>query len=99
MTSISTPVWTFSDGLVAEGDNAVRRDMGVFHQVLQHVPRWGFDRQVKEHEGNKGVRSLPMWTQFIALAYGQLSGHRACVRSSRPFKATPAALPRERQAH
>ena len=52
----------------------MRHNKSVFHQVLQHVPRGAFDRQVKEHEGNKGVRSLPMWTQFIALAYGQLSG-------------------------
>ena len=44
---------------------------------------------MKEHEGNKGVRSLPMWTQFIALAYGQLSGASSLREIEQASKATP----------
>ena len=52
----------------------MRHKNSVFHQVLQYVPRGSFDGLVEELEGDKGMRTLSMWTQFTALAYGQLSG-------------------------
>ena len=46
----------------------------VFHGVLKHVPWHCFDRLVDEHAADKHVRRLTTKSQFIALAYGQLSG-------------------------
>ena len=46
----------------------------VFHDLLKHVP-WGeFDRLVKQHKADFGVRRLTTKSQLIALLYGQLSG-------------------------
>jgi hypothetical protein len=70
----STPIRTFGDDLDAERSNAMRHKNSVFHGLLQHVPRGTFDALVDEHNGDKGTRTLSTWTQFIALAYGQLSG-------------------------
>jgi hypothetical protein len=52
----------------------MRHKNSVFHGVLQYVPRGVFDALVEEHRGDKGVRTMSMWSQFTALAYGQLSG-------------------------
>jgi hypothetical protein len=46
----------------------------VLHGLLQHVPWGAFDRLVDEHGGDKGTRTLSMRTQFVSLAFGQLSG-------------------------
>lgn len=51
----------------------MRHKNSVFHQVLRNVPRGSFNGLVEELEGDKGMRRLSMWTQFTALAYGQLS--------------------------
>lgn len=70
----STPVLTFGNDLDTERSNAMRHKNSVFHGLLQYVPRGAFDALVDGHEGNKGTRTLSMWSQFTALVYGQLSG-------------------------
>jgi IS4 transposase len=70
----STPVWTFGDDLDTEWSNAMRHKNSVLHGLLQYVPRGAFDALVEKHGGDKGTRTMSMWTQFVALAYGQLSG-------------------------
>jgi IS4 transposase len=46
----------------------------VLHGVLRQVP-WGeFEARVSAHQADKHVRTLPCKTQFIALAFAQLSG-------------------------
>jgi hypothetical protein len=46
----------------------------VLHSLLSHV-RWGrFEAHVARHGSDKHVRTLSTKTQFIAMAYGQLSG-------------------------
>ena len=70
----STPVWTFGDDLDTKWSNAMRHNNSVYHAMTQHVP-WGeFDKLVEEHEGDKGVRTLTMRSQFSARLYGQLAG-------------------------
>jgi IS4 transposase len=70
----STPVWTFGDDLDTGRSNAMRHKNSVLHGLLQPVPRGAFDALVEKHGGDKGTRTMSMWTQFVALAYGQLSG-------------------------
>ncbi len=45
----------------------------VFAQVLEHLPRYEFDKFVKEYEGNRRVRRFPCYDQFLCLAYAQLT--------------------------
>lgn len=49
----------------------------VFSQLLQWIPRWKFQECVDRHKGDKGVRNLPCWAQFVALLFGQLTGHNS----------------------
>jgi IS4 transposase len=70
----STPLLTFRGVRDTERSNAMRHQNSVFHGLLQYVPRGAFEALVDEHGGDKGTRTLSMWTQFVVLAYGQLSG-------------------------
>ena len=45
----------------------------VFAQVLEHLPRYEFDKFVKRYEGNHRVRRFPCYDQFLCLAYAQLT--------------------------
>lgn len=49
----------------------------IFSQLLQWIPRYEFQNVVDKHEGDKGVRKLPCWAQFVALLFGQLTGHNS----------------------
>ena len=48
----------------------------VLHQLLRYVPRDEFRAIVERHQGDKGVRKLSSWGQFVALFFGQLKGLR-----------------------
>ena len=45
----------------------------VFAQILEHLPRYEFDKFVKKYEGNRRVRRFPCYDQFLCLAYAQLT--------------------------
>lgn len=49
----------------------------IFLQLLQWIPRYEFQNIVDKYEGDKGVRRLPCWAQFVALLFGQLTGHNS----------------------
>jgi len=49
----------------------------VFSQILQWVPKREFQDCVEQHNGDKGVRKLPCWAQFVALLFGQCTGHNS----------------------
>ena len=63
----------------------------VVSQVLNLVPRGEFDKLVREHGGEKRVRSFPCWTQFACLVYAQLSRQTSlrdlviALETKRPF--------------
>ena len=52
----------------------MRHHNSVFHQLLKFVPWDRFDRLVGRHDADRGIRRLSTKSQFVALAYGQLSG-------------------------
>lgn len=62
----------------------------IFSQLLQVVPglRFKFDEIVAKYNGNNRVRKLTCWTQFGAMIFGQLTGHKslrgieACFKSN-----------------
>ena len=45
----------------------------VFAQILEHLPRYEFDKFVEKYEGNHRVRRFPCYDQFLCLAYAQLT--------------------------
>ncbi len=45
----------------------------VFAQVMEHLPRYEFDKFVKKYEGNHRVRKFPCYDQFLCIAYAQLT--------------------------
>ena len=45
----------------------------LFAQLTDFLPRRVFDRIVKNHEGNKYVRSFTCWNQMLCMVFGQLT--------------------------
>lgn len=46
----------------------------IFSQMMRLVPRGLFDAAVDKHEGNKHVKGMDCWTQFIAMMFCHLGG-------------------------
>ena len=51
----------------------------VLAQMLKLVPRYEFDVLAREHHHGRKLRRMSRWSQFVAMASGQLSG-RASLR-------------------
>ena len=51
----------------------------VFAQILEHLPRYEFDKFVKKYKGNHRIRNFPCYDQFLCLAYAQLT-YRGSLR-------------------
>ena len=49
----------------------------VFAQFLNLVPRHDFERLAEAHHVGRKLRSISRWSQFVALAMGQLAGRRS----------------------
>lgn len=49
----------------------------LFNQILQFVPRLEFQKVVDAHDGDKKVRALKCWGQFVTLLFGQITGHNS----------------------
>lgn len=45
----------------------------VFAQIIETVVRYQFNQCVSRHGGNRRVRRLTCWEQFLAMSFGQLS--------------------------
>lgn len=64
----------------------------VFKQLLQYIPRLEFKKIVLAHQGDKGVRKLSTWSQFVGLLFGQLTGHNSLRAICTGLKAARAKL-------
>ena len=51
----------------------------VFSQLMHSLPRYEFDKCVRQYQGNKWVNSFTCWNQFLCMSYAQLS-HRESLR-------------------
>jgi len=45
----------------------------VFAQLLDCLPKYEFDKCVARYHGNRRVRKLPAYEQFLVLAFAQLT--------------------------
>jgi hypothetical protein len=61
----------------------------IFAQLMEHVPRYEFQKCVARYRGQYRVRRFSCWDQFCCLAFGQLTGRdslrdiETCLRSMR----------------
>jgi transposase len=49
----------------------------VFSQIMEMVVRYQFNQCVERYDGEYRVKNLTCWEQFLALAFGQLSGRKS----------------------
>jgi putative transposase len=49
----------------------------VLSQLLQWIPAHQFQKGVDEYGGDKRIRKLTCWAQFVGLLFGQLTGHNS----------------------
>jgi len=49
----------------------------VFAQLLRFVPRHAFEKLARQHHVGRQFRKMSRWSQFIALATGQLAGRNS----------------------
>jgi transposase len=45
----------------------------VFAQILEHLPRYDFNKFVKKYKGNHRIRKFPCYDQFLCLAFAQFT--------------------------
>jgi len=45
----------------------------VFAQILEHLPRYEFDKYVRKYKGNHRIRKFSCYDQFLCLAFAQLT--------------------------
>ncbi len=45
----------------------------VFAQILEHLPRYEFNKCVNKYKGNHRIRKFPCYDQFLCLAFAQLT--------------------------
>lgn len=45
----------------------------VFAQILEHLPRYEFDKYVKKYKGNHRIRKFSCYDQFLCLAFAQIT--------------------------
>ena len=57
----------------------MNRVCSIFSQILQLIPRLGFEAKVKEHRAERHARGFSSWTQLIAMLFCQL-GHAQSLR-------------------
>ena len=48
----------------------------VFRQIVSYMSVYEFNKCVNRYQGNKGVRDLDCWNQFLQLLFGQITGRR-----------------------
>lgn len=49
----------------------------VLSQLLQWIPRDEFQKSVDSYDGDKKIRRLSCWAQFVGMLFGQLAGHNS----------------------
>lgn len=49
----------------------------IFTQLTAHLPKDAFDRLVKRHNGNAGVKSYSCWNHLLVMAWAQLTSRQS----------------------
>ncbi len=46
----------------------------IFGQILQLIPRYEFEKAVKQHNGDFASKGFTCWEQFVSMMFAQISG-------------------------
>jgi len=57
----------------------MNRVCSIFYQILELLPRFEFEEQVKKHKAERHARGFSSWTQMVAMLFCQL-GHAQSLR-------------------
>lgn len=49
----------------------------ILSQLLQWIPAHEFQKGVDRYDGDKKIRKLSCWAQFVGMLFGQLAGHNS----------------------
>ncbi len=49
----------------------------IMNQILKHIPRHDFESSVQQYHGDKKIRHLNCWGQFVSMLYGQLTQRKS----------------------
>lgn len=49
----------------------------IIHQILNLIPRYKFERQVKALDSDRYVKVLTAWRQFVIILYAHISGKKS----------------------
>jgi Domain of unknown function (DUF4372) len=61
----------------------------LLHDLGKAMPRWRFEQLAKRSAADRRVRTLPCWSQFVALVFAQFAG----ITSLRELIAALASTP------
>jgi putative transposase len=71
----------------------------VLSQLLQWIPSYQFQEGVDKYGGDRRVRKLTCWAQFVGLLFGQLTGHNSLRGIEAGLKSVKTKLYHLRIAH
>lgn len=54
------------------------KDKFVFAQLFEYINRYEFDKCVERYQGNYKVRDFSCWSQFLYMAFGQITHRESC---------------------
>ena len=55
----------------------MNRVCSIFSQILQLIPRTGFEQAVRKHKAERHARGFSSWGQFVAMLFCQLGGAKS----------------------
>jgi hypothetical protein len=56
------------------GNPTLHHHNTLLHDLGKAMPRWRFEQLAKRADADRRVRTLPCWSQFVALVFAQLAG-------------------------
>ena len=59
--------------------NSMNQGKYVFSQLISYVPKYEFKKCVQRYQGDRYAKSFSCWSQFLCMAFGQLT-HRESLR-------------------
>src|SRR5581483_8842881 len=74
------------------GGSTLRRVCSIFSQILQLIPRDGFEAAVREHKAERHARGFSSWGQFVAMLFCQLAQAKSLREITEGLQASEGKL-------
>jgi hypothetical protein len=70
----------------------LKRVCSIFSQILQLIPRGGFEAAVREHQAERHARGFSSWGQFVAMLFCQLAQAKSLREITEGLQASEGKL-------